>query len=125
MDRPFPWGFAATEPVAVEALPLDVYEKDGNLVIKAGLPGVKQADVKVRIADDILTISAERHDEKEVKKEDYHLKEYAAGTWSRSLRLPPDVLADKAHARFTDGALTLTIPRSPAAKPRNIEVKVG
>lgn len=127
MDRLFPWsGDPATDmPATLDNLPLDVYEKNGSLVVKAALPGVKQEDVKINITDDLLQISAERKEEKEVRKADYYLKEYTAGSWFRSVRLPPDMLTEKASASYADGFITLTIPRKPTSKPRSIEVKVG
>lgn len=126
VDRLFPWNGEQTTdmPVLLENLALDVYDKDGNLVVKAALPGVKQEDVKITITDDVLQIAAERKEEKEVKKDAYYLKEYSAGSWFRSVRLPPDVQSDQAVANYADGFLTLTLPRKPAAKPRSIEVKV-
>ena len=127
MDRLFPWSseVATDMPAMLDNLPLDVYEKDGNIVVKAALPGIKQQDVKINITDDLLQISAERKDESEVRTADYYLKEYSAGNWFRSLRLPADVMADKAAATYADGFVTLTIPRKPTSTPRTIEVKVG
>lgn len=127
MDRLFPWSneIATDMPAMLENLPLDVYEKDGNVVVKAALPGVKQEDVKINITDDLLQISAERKEENEIRKADYYLKEYSAGTWFRSVRLPADVMSDKAAATYADGFVTLTIPRKPTSKPRSIEVKIA
>lgn len=127
MDRMFPWtGETPTDmPATLDNLALDVYEKNGDLIVKAALPGVKQQDVKINITDDLLQISAERKDESEVRRADYYLKEYSAGSWYRSVRLPADVQSDKATATYADGFVTLTIPRKASSKPRSIEVKVG
>lgn len=127
VDRLFPWsGDTATEtPSRLENLPLDVYDKNGDLVVRAALPGVKQEDVKISITDDLLQIAAERKDEKEIRKADYYVKEYSAGSWFRSVRLPADVLADQATATYANGFVTLTIPRNPTSKPRSVEVKLG
>ncbi|GDX80350.1 hypothetical protein LBMAG42_21610 [Deltaproteobacteria bacterium] len=127
MDRAFPWRFTAPMdlPVYTENLPLDVYDEDGHLVVRAALPGVKPDDVKVKMTDDILDITAESKDESEVRNSDYYLKEYSASTWHRSLRLPANVKADKATAKFNNGFLTLRIPRTEGSSSRSIEVKVS
>lgn len=127
MDRAFfPWNFnmASDMPTPVENLPLDVYESNGDLVVKAALPGIKPEQVSIHITEGMLEIHAESKEEKEMKDADYYLKEYTANTWHRSLRLPDNIKADKATARYNNGFLTLTVPRQPGATPRSIEVKV-
>jgi HSP20 family protein len=108
----------------IGSLALDVFEKDGNLVVKAAIPGLKPEEVDVTIADDILTIKGQSHEDKEVKKEDYYLKEYRTGSFSRSLRLPANLDTQAAKATFQDGMLMLHIPRSKEEKPGRIKVPI-
>lgn len=107
-----------------DGLALDVYEKDGMMNVKATLPGLTHDDVKITVDDHVLTISAERKAENEVKEEDYYLHEVTTGAFRRSLRLPSDVLAHKAKATFDKGVLTITMPHEPKATRTPMEVKV-
>jgi HSP20 family protein len=103
----------------------DIYEKDGNLVVQADLPGLGPADVKVTIEDGDLIIRGERRFEEETKEENYYRVERRYGLFERVLQLPDDVDAEKIQADFADGVLTVTLPRKPQTKPKQIEVKVS
>lgn len=78
---------------------IDVAAKDGDLVIRAELPGVKQEDVDVTLQDDALTISGERKAEEEEQGGGYYVRERRYGSFSRSLPLPEGVDESKVHAR--------------------------
>jgi HSP20 family protein len=106
----------------LSALPLDVGETENDFVIKAALPGVKPEDVQVTVHGDTLTIRGESKVEEEKKGEHWHLRERRHGVFQRSLSLSTPVDSDKAQAEFEHGVLTLTLPKSEAAKPRQIKV---
>jgi HSP20 family protein len=103
---------------------VDITEDDQEYLIKAELPEVKKGDVKVRVEDGVLTISGERHFEKEEKNKRYHRVERAYGSFLRSFTLPEDADADKVNAEFKDGVLTVHVAKSENARPKQIEVKV-
>lgn len=110
----------------VEALvpPVDIVEDDDRLTISIDLPGLTREDVDVTVNDGVLTVRGERT--LEVRKDDprrFHRIERSYGSFSRSLALPPNVESDKIEATFRDGVLTLTLPKTEAAKPRKIEVR--
>jgi HSP20 family protein len=107
----------------LSALPLDVCETENEFVIKAALPGVKPDDVQITIHGDTLTIRGESKAEEEKKGEHWHLRERRFGVFQRSLSLSAPVNSDKAQADFEHGVLTLTLPKSESAKPRQIKVK--
>lgn len=104
-------------------LPLDMYQTENEVVIKASLPGFKPEEVDISITGDTLTIKGEHKEEKEAKEEDYFYKERRYGSFSRMVTIPVDVKSEKAEAVFENGELTLTIPKAEAAKPRQIKVK--
>jgi HSP20 family protein len=106
---------------------VDVSETDSELRIKAELPGVEEKDVEVVLAAGVLTIKGEKRQEKEEKKEDYHVVERSYGSFARSFRLPFDVNADQVHATFDKGILTVSLPKPPEAKEqvRKIAVTKG
>ncbi len=106
----------------VSALALDVGETENEFVIKAALPGVKPEDVQITVHGDTLTIRGESKMEEEKKNEHWHLRERRHGVFQRSLSLSAPVDSDKAKAEFEHGVLTLTLPKSEAAKPRQIKV---
>ena len=104
------------------AFPLDVCETENEFVVKAALPGVKPDDVQVTIHGDTLTIRGQSKAEEEKKGEHWHLRERRFGTFQRALSLTTPVDADKAQAQFENGVLTLRIPKSEAAKPKQIKI---
>ena len=104
---------------------VDIYEQDGNIVLKAELPGVEAKAVDVRVENNVLTLRGERKFEDEVKKESYHRVERAYGTFLRSFTLPNVVDTDKIKAEFKDGLLRLTLPMKEEAKPHQINIQVA
>ena len=103
-------------------LPLDVSESENEFVVKASLPGVKPEDVQITVHGDTLTIQGECRGEEEKKGERWHLRERRFGQFQRSLSLATPVDSDKAQATFEHGVLTLTMPKSEQAKPRQIKI---
>lgn len=104
--------------------PIDVEETDNEYIIKAELPGVKKNDVKISATEDTLTISGERKIEREEKGKTYHKIEMNYGQFERSIKFPTEVIADKAKATYKDGILTVSIPKSEKAKPKELEIQV-
>jgi len=102
---------------------MDVVETDNEVVVKAELPGLKAEDIKVSVENGALTISGEKRQEREQKDRNYPLVERRFGSFYRSVMLPSGADADKVDARYHDGVLTLTMPKSEQAKPKKIEIK--
>jgi len=103
----------------------DITEDEKEYLIKAELPEMKKEDVKVTVENGVLTISGERKFEKEEKKRKYHRVERGYGTFMRSFALPDDADFNKVNAEFKSGVLTVHVPKSEQAKPKQIEVKVA
>ncbi|GBD12894.1 Spore protein SP21 [bacterium HR24] len=107
----------------VYTFPVDVYETDDAVVVKAALPGLRPEDVDISVQGDQLTVRGEyRHEAKE-EKGNYHRRELRYGTFARSIALPVQVDADKAEATFEHGMLTVTLPKAPEVRPKSIRVK--
>jgi HSP20 family protein len=119
------WDTEGTLLVADWAPPVDILEKENEIMIKAELPGVEAKDVAVTVDNNVLTIKGERHLEKDVKKESYHRMERAYGSFSRSFSLPNTLDATNVVAEYKDGLLTLTLPKKAAAKSRTVEIKAA
>lgn len=127
MDRLFEDSFVTSSGLLparwTEQPAVDVYQTETDVVVKASMPGMKAEDVDISVTGDVITISGEHKEEKEVKEKDYFRKEMRYGSFTRSLPLPVAVKVDKADAEFKDGVLTVTLPKSEAAKPRSVKVK--
>jgi HSP20 family protein len=127
MDRwldegfPRPWHLLGSE-ASQGYFPLDLYETDENVVLRASLPGVKPDDVDITITGETLTIKGESKREEEEKKPNYYRQECWYGGFARSVSLPAQVEADKAEAVFENGLLRLTIPKAAQARPKTIKV---
>jgi len=115
-----PSGLSA--PNGHAALPLDVSETEDAFVVRASLPGIKPEDVQITVHGDTLTIRGESKAEEEKKGEHWHLRERRSGSFQRSVSLATPVNSDQAQARYEHGVLTLTLPKSEAAKPRQIKI---
>lgn len=125
MDRLFEETFFAPTRVTragVMTLPIDMYETDKDIVVRAPLPGVTPQDVEITVSGDTLTIRGELKRDETIKREDYIHQEWRYGAFTRSVTLPKPVQADKAEARFENGVLTLTLPKAEEAKVRRIEI---
>jgi HSP20 family protein len=103
----------------------DVYEEKDNFVVKAELPGMKKEDINVSLHDGTLIISGERKGETKGEEAEVYRSERYFGKFQRAVALPATVATDKVNAEYKDGILTITLPKSEEAKPRQIEVKVG
>jgi HSP20 family protein len=89
---------------------IDVVRDDGHLVVRADIPGIKPEEVKIEVADNILTVSGEHEESKEEKDKQYIRRERRYGSFSRSMALPPGVDAKKIKAKTHDGVVEVTIP---------------
>ena len=93
-------------------------------MVKADLPGLTKDDVKVELTDKLLTISGERKDEKEDKREGFYRSERSYGRFFRQIPLPEGVKTDKANATFRKGVLEVTMPAPKMESPaRKLEIK--
>jgi HSP20 family protein len=103
---------------------VDVSETKNDLVVRAELPGLESKDIDISMNNGYLTIKGEKKNEREEKDENYHLIERSYGSFSRSVRLPKEVLSDKITASFKNGILKITLPKSEEAKKKEIKIKV-
>jgi HSP20 family protein len=103
---------------------LDLYEKNGNLVVEAELPGIPREAVKIACTDHTLTIQGETKKEEEEKKEGYYRAERRHGSFDCTVNLPEGVDFNKAEAEFKDGVLKITLPKTkkPEEKTRTIPI---
>jgi len=102
---------------------VDVIEKDGEILVKAEMPGVSKENLEVTTTDNTVTIKGTSRYEHKEEKGDYHRSELSQGVFARTVTLPAEVASDKAEAKFKDGLLELTLPKLPQQEGHKIDVK--
>jgi len=102
---------------------LDLYEDKENVVVRAEVPGMRKEDIEISLHDGVLTLSGERKLEAKSKDAEVYRSERFVGRFQRTLTLPAPVNADKVNATYSDGILTVTLPKTEEAKPKHIPVK--
>lgn len=105
---------------------VDLIEKKDSLVLRAGMPGLKKKDIKVSVTDNDITVSGKVERTKEEKEENYYYAERAYSSWERTVPLPTEVKADQVKAKYEDGILEVSLPKTEVAKakPEVREVKI-
>lgn len=103
---------------------VDIYEQDGNSVVKMNVPGLAPEDIDIFIEKELLTISGSRKDEKEVQKKDYYSKEIRRGSFSRTIPLQKPVDTKKTVADYKDGVLTIVMPSIKGAKSSAVKIQI-
>lgn len=109
-------------PFAGKTPRIDIREEDEQFVLKAELPGVDKKDINVSIAKNNVTIEALTMQEEKEEEGPYFRQEIARGSFFRSLTLPADIREDKVQAKFSNGMLTLILPK--LEKTTRTEIKV-
>jgi HSP20 family protein len=116
---------ARPEPGATTAtLALDVTEGENDFVVTASLPGIKPEDVHATVLGDTLTIRADSKANGEQKGHNWLLRERRTGSFQRSVTLGTPINADMANAQFEHSVLTLSLPKSEQARPKQIKLSV-
>jgi HSP20 family protein len=124
LERFFGEPSGVERPVGMWTPRTDVTETKDSLTITAELPGLEAKDVDVAISGDMLTIKGEKKQEKEEKDEHHHVVERTYGAFSRMVRLPAGIAADKIKATFKNGILTVSLAKTEEAKQKAIPVTV-
>jgi HSP20 family protein len=123
-----PFGSEAAGPSSLEAWTpaVDVFENQDNITVKTELPGMRKEDIDVSVEGNNLSICGERSEEKEEGKgtANYRSERYF-GRFYRSVPLPSAVDTGKIAARYQDGILTVTLPKTEEAKRKKIDIAVA
>jgi HSP20 family protein len=103
---------------------LESFVKNGNLTVRADVPGVDPKDIDVSIVGNVLTIKGERKEEKEVKSEDYIRREASYGAFERRMTLPEGANTEKIAANFKNGVVEITMPVAKAVEAKKVPLQV-
>lgn len=118
-EVPVPYGTAKPFPA------LNMWHDETAFHIEAELPGFSMNDVEINLKGRELTLNATRNTDSTVQNAEFLRRERASGTFSRTVRLPVGVDADKVSAKLTSGVLTITLPKAAEVLPRKINVTVS
>lgn len=102
---------------------LDVIENEKEYLVTVDLPGVDKSDARVTLENKVLTISGEKKEEHEDKRENYHRIERSYGRFSRSVYLEKEVDAENVDANFRNGVLRVTAPKTRESRSKEITIK--
>lgn len=103
---------------------VEMFERDGQLIVRADLPGLTRDDVKVEVTDSAINLSGERKSEHEEKGEGYYRTERSYGSFYRSIPLPQGANAEDANATFNNGVLEITMAApEPKTRGRRLEIR--
>ncbi len=128
MDRLFEDSLVSPERLftvasgVTRSLPLEVYETPDEVVVRALTPGVTADQLEVSYQQGVLTLRCRTQPPEVQDGWTWHLREFGYGEMVRSITLPKEIDADHAQAQFQDGVLTLTLPKSEQAKPKQIPI---
>jgi HSP20 family protein len=103
---------------------MESYTQDGELHVRVALPGVDPKDVEVTVSDDFLTVRGERRATVENANGGRHVREFAYGSFERSLALPEGIDPGKVQAKFTNGMLDVRMPIPQAVAPRKVNIQI-
>lgn len=102
--------------------PVEIFEKEDNLVLRAEIPGMNQKDIELQVENGTLMLRGEKRYDKDVKEQQVHRGERYYGTFMRSFSLPTTVDTEKIRANYKDGVLEVVLPKAETAKPKRIEI---
>jgi HSP20 family protein len=101
---------------------VDIFETEGEIVVKAELPGMERKDIALNLENNVLTVKGERRFTKEAKDDNYHRIERSYGTFSRSFSIPATVDEEKIRADYREGVLKIVLPKKEQAKAKQIRI---
>ena len=101
---------------------VDIFETQGEIVVKAELPGMDRNDITLNLEKNVLTLKGERKFEKETKEDNYHRIERSYGGFSRAFSIPATVDEEKIKAEYKDGVLKIVLPKKEQVKPKQIRI---
>jgi HSP20 family protein len=127
MMRPGSWEWPSfghiPRPFEGKTPRVDVIDRDGEVLVKAEMPGVSKENLEITTTGNSVTIKGTSRYEHKEEKGDYHRSEISHGVFARTVTLPAEVNSDEAEARFKDGLLELTLPKRPDKQGHKIQVK--
>ena len=108
---------------SIQSPRVDVIDRDNEVVVRAEMPGMEKDAINISLTESAVTISGETKKEEREEEDNYYRCEIAQGSFSRIIRLPADVDGEKSKARFSDGILELTLPKTERTKRTDLKIE--
>lgn len=102
---------------------VDIFDDGDNIVIQAIVGGVKDEDLDVQVTDEMVTIKGSRERHQEIREDNYYYRELYWGSFTRSIILPQEIIADEAEATVKKGLLTVKLPKRDRNRAQKVRVK--
>ena len=125
IDSIFNDGWNKASTTQPNSIPVDITENENAFTLSADFPGFDKKEINLQIEDDQLTLSANHKETKQTNKESYRIKERHAGTIKRSFMLPDNILSEKINAKFFNGSLTISLPKTEEVKVNSRKIKIN
>ncbi len=129
-EREFARVFQSLQPLAEGGLrnqalfpPLNVFDNGREFIVRVEAPGLSPKDIELGITGEVLVLQGERPRFETIAEESYRRLERPFGRWSRSVSLPETVRAQDVTAEYSQGVLTIVLPKAEDASPRQIPVE--
>ena len=103
--------------------PMNITQDDDNFYLRAEVPGIKPTELSISTVRNRVSLAGKREIQSEHEAVSYHRRERAEGSFNRTVTLPTEFDNERVEARYSDGILTLTLPKAEEAKPRQITVR--
>ncbi|MFQ5451008.1 MAG: Hsp20/alpha crystallin family protein [Nitrospinaceae bacterium] len=104
---------------------VNVLESEGEYILRAEVPGMRDGDIQVEIHEGVLHLRHDARDKEEDAGVTYRIREFRPRNFHRKFRLGEQIDTEKVHAKLENGILTVTLSKKEAAKPRKIDIKVA
>lgn len=105
-------------------LPVELIERDNNLIMKVMIPGMKREDINIEVSENQINISGECKADYQENKDLIHRCEICTGKFARTMSLPQKIDHKKAKADYKDGVLIITMPKSENQKDKVVKVNL-
>jgi len=102
---------------------VDIHETKTNILVSTALPGMDAEDIEIEVTEDSVSIKGERKQDKEIKDEDYYLREQSYGSFSRSFTLPKEINVNEVEASFEKGVLKIRLPKKRSSKAKSVKIR--
>lgn len=103
--------------------PMNITQDDDNFYVRAEVPGIKPTELAISALRNRVSLAGKREIQREHERVSYHRRERAEGFFNRTVTLPTEVDAQRVDAKYSDGILTITLPKAEEGKPRQITVR--
>jgi HSP20 family protein len=111
---------------SVQFPPVNVWEKENNVVLTAELPGLDPAQIDVTVEKDSVTLAGRRMEDATTENEENYMRhERSLDAFTRTIELPFDVDPEKCEADYEKGVLTVKLQRAPESQPKKLSIKAG